>query len=251
MKLIDSPFATLQQIGNVIAKDMALCAKILQFANSAMFGRGHNVSDPGTAAGHLGFNTVKNLCLAAQVFHTGHGAYVPGFSVDLMWNHSVKVSHLAECIVQTMAGTAGEARSQAQVSGLLHDIGRLVMVEKMPSKYEAAIALAKKDSVPLHQAEREILGASHAELGAHLLSLWGLPEPVVESIAFHHAPDQIKDLEGKQLMTAVYAAERMTHAWSPNASPSSKAMEECLSALETVAPGKSIAFWRGLYETGG
>jgi putative nucleotidyltransferase with HDIG domain len=249
MKLLDFSYATLDQIGRVIAKDMGMCAKILQFANSAMFNRGREISDPGVAAGALGFNTVKNLCLAAQVFKSGRASAVPGFNVEVMWTHSLKVGQLAERIVQAMAEVGGDARSQAQVSGLLHDVGRLVMVQELASRYETTLTLCKEKRLPLHQAERETFGVSHAELGAHILALWGLPEAVVEAIAFHHSPDRIKAVAGKELMTAVYAAELMTKTWSPAASRPPEAMQECLTLLQSVAPGKTALEWRDLYDS--
>ena len=221
-----------------------MCAKVLQFANSAMFSRGKEISDPGTAAGTLGFNTVKNLCLTAQVFKPNPTKEVPGFSMEVMWVHSLKVSQLAERIMQATAMEVEDGRSRAQVSGLLHDVGRLVMVQKLGSEYATAVALSKEKGLPLHQAEREIFGVSHAELGAHILALWGLPEAVVEAIAFHHAPDRIKEVVGKDLMTAIYAAELMTKAWSSAAERPPEFMRECFGMLESVAPGKTPVEWQ-------
>jgi putative nucleotidyltransferase with HDIG domain len=246
MKLLDSPYATLDQIGSVIARDMGMCAKVLQFANSAMFSRGREISDPGTAAGSLGFNTVKNLCLTAQVFKANSAKEVHGFSMEVMWVHSLKVSQLAERIMRATAKEVEDGRSRAQVSGLLHDVGRLVMVQELAPQYETAVALSKEKGLPLYQAEREIFGVSHAELGAHILALWGLPEPVVEAIAFHHAPERIKEIGGKELMVAIYAAELMTKAWPPASSRPPGFMAECLALLDSVAPGISSVEWQEL-----
>jgi putative nucleotidyltransferase with HDIG domain len=192
---------------------------------------------------------VKNLCLAAQAFNLFRARAVPGFSIEVMWAHSLKVSQVAERIMQVTRMAAGDTRSQAQVAGLLHDVGRLVMIQEMASKYQTAVGLCKEKGLPLNLAEREVFGVSHAELGAHILALWGLPETVVEAIAFHHAPERIQEVAGKELMTALFAAELMTKAWSDGASRPPEFMDECLTLLEGIDPGETVGDWRRLYSS--
>ena len=141
MKLLDSPYATLDQIGSVIARDMGMCAKVLQFANSAMFSRGKEISDPGTAAGTLGFNTVKNLCLTAQVFKANPTKEVPGFSMEVMWVHSLKVSQLAgRRIMRATAMEVEDGRSfgPGSVRSACTMLAELVMVQELAPRYETA-----------------------------------------------------------------------------------------------------------------
>ena len=76
------------------------------------------------------------------------------------------------------------------IAGLLHDLGKPILAANFPERYGRAQALAQERKVPRGEAEKEIFGVTHAEVGAYLIGLWGLPDPVVEGLAFHHSPNQ-------------------------------------------------------------
>jgi putative nucleotidyltransferase with HDIG domain len=230
VKLLDSPYTSLDQIGAVIAKDMAMCAKVLQLANSAFFGRRQKISSPAEAAGLLGFNMIKGLSLAVHIFQADASTGAPGFRLEALWQHSLKVSLFAERIAQATAPADRELREQAQTAGLLHDIGRLVIARKLTSGYQAARELCSSKGIEPLDAEREVFGVTHAELGAYILALWGLPEAVVEAVAFHHSPEHCEGGGAKRAAAAVHAANVLAHT------NSDAEVEQAASALAGLLP---------------
>lgn len=214
VRLLNSPYTSLEQIGAVIAKDMGMCVKVLQLANSAFFGRRKQVSSPADAAGILGFNMIRSLSLAAHIFRADTPTGTPGFRLDMLWQHSLEVSVLADRIAKLIVPRDIDFRQQAQTAGLLHDVGRLVMARKLPGGYKAVQELHSSKNIDLVDAEREVFGASHAELGAYILALWGLPDTVVEAVASHHSPEHCRGNDPRRPDAAVYSANALAHAHS-------------------------------------
>jgi putative nucleotidyltransferase with HDIG domain len=147
--------------------------------NSAFFRASRHIARIGEAVAYLGFGTLKQLVLAEEVFSSAH---MTPFHEDLR-AHSVQVATLASRLCVTRAEMEG-----AFVAGLLHDVGKLVLFTLAPEVMEDATAQATATQCQLHVAECQLSGATHAELGAYLLGLWGLPSTVVEAVANHHAP---------------------------------------------------------------
>jgi putative nucleotidyltransferase with HDIG domain len=230
VSLLDSPYTSLDQLGAVIARDMGMCVKVLQLANSAFFGRRQKVSSPAEAAGILGFNMIRSLSLAAHIFRADSPTGPPGFRLDALWQHSLEVSVLAEGIAKLIAPGDRDLRQQAQTAGLLHDVGRLVMARKLPLVYQAVQELRSSKCTELVDAEREVFGASHAELGAYILALWGLPDEVVEAVAFHHSPEHCQASDPKRPDSSVYAANVLAHA------NSDAEIQEAASAMAGLLP---------------
>jgi putative nucleotidyltransferase with HDIG domain len=107
----------------------------------------------------------------------------------------------------------GNPSSAAIISGLLHDVGKLIIAERSPEHFARALAGAKEEKRPLFSIEEELIGVSHAEVGGYLLSTWGLPYPVVEAVAHHHHPDRVprKNLD---LIALVYLSDLLAHEYS-------------------------------------
>ena len=185
---LESPDVSIAGIGHIVSQDIGMSSKVLQLVNSAFFGRSRRVSDPREAVCYLGTNTLRALLLAVHVFKCFGANKIRGFSLDKLWDHSMECSALAEKIARSMGPADKELADYASMAGLLHDAGRLLLVSKLPEKYAVILALAEAEQIDLWHAEREVLGVSHAEVGAYLLALWGLPTPIVEAVAYHHAP---------------------------------------------------------------
>jgi HD-like signal output (HDOD) protein len=182
------PDTTAREVARVIASDTALTVKVLQIANSAFFRRARRISNIEQAVLYLGFQTVRNLVMCAEVFARWPGR-MRHAAVDLedLQMHAQRTAAVAQAL------TAGMQFSDDTVlAGLLHDIGYWVLIQECPRELEQAIELALAAGIPLPQAEYEILGASHAEIGAYLLAIWGLPYAVVEAVAHHHRPSRVK-----------------------------------------------------------
>lgn len=209
MDLIQSPDASAAKVGDVIAQDMGMTTKILQLVNSAFFGIPRHVSSPAQAVGLLGLETVKALVLSVQVFTQFQGAARSGLALESLWTHSGATGALAKGIAGKESCPRDEI-DEAFLAGLLHDVGKLVIAVNLPDKHREVTELAKTDAVPLHSAEMVILGSTHAEVGAYLLGLWGLSDPIVEAVAFHHRPAESAAPEFRPL-TAVHVADALEY----------------------------------------
>jgi putative nucleotidyltransferase with HDIG domain len=204
MRELASPNASAESVADLIRKDMSLTAKILQLVNSAFFGVAHTVEDVRDAVQILGFSTVRTLSLSIYVFSRFDPATMPGFPMDRMWNHSMATGLLARRIAAREWGNLGIVEA-AFTGGILHDIGKLVLAYSLPEMFQRSVDLAQERGMALWRAENEVIGGNHAEVGAYLLGLWGLPATIVESVAWHHHPHMREPQEFSPL-TAVHMA---------------------------------------------
>jgi putative nucleotidyltransferase with HDIG domain len=187
MEELQTKDCSFQKIAQIIAKDLGMTAKILQLVNSAFFGLPRHISDPQQAVSLLGLDTVKALVLTVEVFSKFDRTNLAFFDIERLWEHSIITGQLVKQI-----SIAEQAEKQlvddAFLGGLLHDIGKLVLAANFPDKYREVFELTAAESLVLNIAESHLLGAGHAEVGAYLLGLWGLPDAVIEAVAFHHRP---------------------------------------------------------------
>lgn len=196
-----------EQVAQVVEKDPAMCAKILQIVNSSFFGFPRRIASIRSAITYLGFNMVKNLALSAGIFTPGAKPAPAGLSLEALQIHSMFVATLAMKLVQK------ENPSKAQdafLSGLLHDLGQLVLAVGIEDEYARVLHEAKASSLSTHKVERQALGVTHAEVGGYVLGIWGLPYPVVEAVAHSHSPEAVA-LEGMDLVAAVFISNCLYH----------------------------------------
>jgi HD-like signal output (HDOD) protein len=203
---LKSPECAIADVGHIIETDVAMTAKILQVTNSAFFGLRREVTAAAQAASLLGLNTIKALVLATGIFAPMEGAKLPrGFSLDALWQHSMIVGVYAQDICQTQE-IPKELAGDAYTAGLLHDTGELVLASACTEDYTRVYDCATEKGIPLADAEKEILGCTHGEVGAYLLGIWGLPHSIIESVAYHHRPaDSIGG--AFSTLTAVHVAD--------------------------------------------
>src|SRR5262249_53086902 len=123
----------------------------------------------------------------ANVFCRYDPSALKPFSLDALWAHSHFTGELAWCIANAEQANA-QTVQDAALAGLLHDIGKLILAAHVPEAYRDVLARAAQEGQPLWQVERAALGATHADVGAYVLGLWGIPDPVVEAVAWHHRP---------------------------------------------------------------
>ena len=204
VRLLHSPAASLDDVGQKIACDPAMTAKLLQLVNSATLGLQVQVSRPSEAVAYLGVETTKSLILLAHTFSYFDGLIAPGFSIDRLWNHSYSTARCAQCIAECESA-GNEVIGQAFAAGLLHDFGKLLLAANLPDSFQQALQSATDKKIEVWQAELELLGVDHADLGAGLLAIWGLPAPIVEAVALHHHPASISSAAFSPLV-AVHVA---------------------------------------------
>jgi HD-like signal output (HDOD) protein len=181
------PDSSLLKIAGIIEQDIGISAKILQLANSAFFGTSQPVANIQTAVGYLGLNALKCLVLSVEIFKVFKPrTQVPGFSLDAMQRHAQLTTHIVSRLP-----VPKHFMDVALVSCMLHDVGKLIQAWKLPERFAETIKKSAEDRVPLYRVEEGAHGFSHAEIGAYLLGIWGLPYPVVETVALHHSPNRV------------------------------------------------------------
>jgi putative nucleotidyltransferase with HDIG domain len=233
---LQCPETSIQKVGQIIASDPAMTAKILQLSNSAFFGRRRMVTNAVEAVTYLGIDCIQHLFLAVHAFTQFKPPASSAFSIELLWEHSISTAALAKTIAAE-EGAEKEIVDAAYTAGLLHDIGELMFACRLAEKHAEAQALAISKAMPLWQAEQEILSATHAEVGAYLLGLWGLPDSVVEAAAYHHCPSE-SQTDGFCTLTALHAADfqisNRSYAGVPTSQPDMEYLSKHLK--KTIIP---------------
>jgi HD-like signal output (HDOD) protein len=181
------PSVTAGEVGDIVNADAAIASKVLQITNSAFFRLRKPMVRIKDAVTYLGFATIRNLVLSAEIFSQWKSPQNP-LSVDpeRLQNHA----QLAAAACKSLAGGRASP-DDAWLAGLLHDIGYWVLVQECPDELARALELSRDQHLPLVECERLTTGATHAEIGAYLLGLWGLPYSIVEAVALHHAPASV------------------------------------------------------------
>ncbi|HEX4489280.1 MAG TPA: response regulator [Terriglobales bacterium] len=207
---LNDPAVTLERLTAVIEKDMAMTAKVLQFANSGFFGATQVMTTVAGGVGYLGVDTIKNLALNVKAFRVlePHPAVLPGFWEELSSRANRTVGIINKLPLEK------EALEVAVVAGFLHDIGDLIAAGYIPEIFAGMLASAKEGGSKAYESEEKKLGFSHAEIGAYLLGIWGLPQPIVDAIAHHHHPTRVPHM-GLDPITAVYVADLLADGGTP------------------------------------
>ncbi len=205
-----SPDASVRVVGRIIGKDVAMSAKVLQLVNSAFFGLRSEVTDLVQAASLLGLETIKSLVLMiGTISNTSDGRLPSSFSLDEAARHSMAVAARAQAIARTLTGDKHQVQN-AFTAGLLHDVGKLVLAANCRNEYSKVLSRVNEGETTLWEAEHAVFGSTHSEVGAYLLGLWGLPDAIVEAVAFHHVPGLCAE-ESFGTLTAVHVANCLEH----------------------------------------
>lgn len=204
VEAMKSPNATVESLGNIIAKDPGMTGKVLSIVNSTLFGLREKIVSPGQAATFLGLDTLKSLVLSVGVVSQFDEREMRDFSIQESWEHNMLVAQYARAILSCERATKTQL-DEGFLAGMMHDAGKLVLVSNCPDRFEAAGLFAERDRAEREDVERRLFGGSHAAVGGYLLARWSLPVSVVEAVLYHHVPGQCREVEFGPL-TAVHAA---------------------------------------------
>ncbi len=186
-----------KDLADIILKDQALTSKILSVANSAYYGFYGRVSTITQAIVALGFDSVKNIALGLATYN-GLSALAGGANIQRFWEHSLATGVCAELLAEKLGYTPTE---EALVGGLVHDVGKLMLVQICPEEYaEVERVLEEQDDAYSHIVEASLLGVTHSDVGRLLSRKWGFPKQLEEVIADHHKKEW-----GKSLLTDIVA----------------------------------------------
>jgi HD-like signal output (HDOD) protein len=189
--LITNDDVEISDVATIIATDSAIAAKVLQLVNSSFFGLSRRMTSIQQAVTFLGFTAICNVVLSAEVFSQWNNAGSrSGLDVDRLQLHARTVAAAGHALTVKTPMV-----DDVVLAGLLHDIGYWILAQECPNELAECIDVAASRGIELVDAEIEVIGASHASIGAYLLGIWGLPYPVVEAVAHHHAPRVVKQTE--------------------------------------------------------
>ena len=197
---LESPDASIRRAGQIVSRDVGMTAKVLQLVSSGFFGTPQQVASPSEAVSLLGLDTIRPLAFSADAFSPFSPHCVHARSLEILTEHSLAVAEAARAIAEAESNDPALIGG-AYLAGMLHDVGLFVLAHYDPQHFLAAQATCSR--------------TTHADLGASLLGLWGLPDPIVEAVAQHHRPDLPADRPFGPL-AAVRAADALQNRRGTN-----------------------------------
>ena len=235
-RALADPGSSVGQIAEIIEQDAGLSARVLHLVNSAFFGQRRQVTSVAQATSLLGTGLIRSLALAQHVFSTGFGATGAGCTVEGEQAHGLAVARLARVLPDDAA-----LAETAFAAGLLHDVGKLILATRLPQAFADDLRQSRALQVPLHDIELRRAGVTHAEVGAYLLGLWGLPHPVLEAVAHHHRPGRVVPGD-RRVVLAVHVADALVHEREEG--PGRAAARLDLEVLSLAGWSRRLDEWR-------
>lgn len=202
---IDQEDIDIAVLARKVSNDPALTAKTLRLANSSAFGLQVKASTIQQAMTFLGFQATRNLVLAVALTGCFPAGRCRGFNNKAFWRHSIATATCARALARRVRFNP----DYAFTAGLLHDIGRLVLVSRFPERYQAVLSLRDEHDGELIDAERALLGVDHVDAGVALAEHWNFSDTMRQAIACHHAPEATG---AGFLATIVHVASAVVHA---------------------------------------
>ena len=213
IELIEGDEWSLQDVGQIIARDFGMTAKVLQLVNSSFFGLRRHIDTTDDAVSYLGVETIKSLVLSVNLFSQFSEDRIGTLKVRQVANHNIATGMLARVIASAEQAPKAVV-DQAFLAGTLHDAGRLILAANAPEQYAEVLALVEAGEAELCEAERRVIGSTHSQVGAYLLSLWGLPRQIVSAVAHHHDPAEVSG-DGFTALTAVHVSSAVESSMNP------------------------------------
>ena len=185
-EMVNDPRASARDLSRIITEDQVLTARLLKLVNSSFYGFPQRIATVTGAIVLIGFDAIRNLLLTTSVFDLFPSRTAKSRrQQEALWDHSLGCAVGAKAIGEVLRH---EKLEELFVAGLLHDIGKIVEMARLPDEFERITVRAREGRMMIAAAETEILGCTHAEIGRLLLDRWKLPVKLMNTIAFHHAP---------------------------------------------------------------
>jgi HD-like signal output (HDOD) protein len=201
-RLMQSPTTSVADVAKVVTRDPGLSAKLLQLVNSAYFGTGQATTSIQQAVALLGTDRLRYIALTASVFSSPDGN-TGGFSLEQMQQESMRAAWLARSFAEPAA------RDEAFASTLLHDVGRVVLALSQGAGFRVLTERVHRGE-RLVDVEIDVFGVTHADVGARLLAIWGLPSAIVDVVQYHHDPGSAPEAS-RALASIVHVADALVH----------------------------------------
>lgn len=198
------------EISTVINDDVSMAAQVLKFVNSAHFNVSRRIKTIDAAVSCLGNDVIRQLIASQNLSSQFSEDEYARFGVDLIWRRSRNSARVSRLLVKLYSSEVEDVED-AYLSGLLHEIGKLILIRYAPDVYENVLLMGRSREKSESDVERELFGTDHAAVGAYLVSLWGLPCAIADAISTHcHDDLSSEDVEKlPPVSRAVWLASRM------------------------------------------
>ncbi|MFZ6674673.1 HDOD domain-containing protein [Undibacterium sp. Xuan67W] len=180
-----------------IAQDQALTSKTLRLANSSFYGLSYRVNSLSDAVSILGFRSLRTLVTSTAIANQLHRFVLDRDDAEYFLEHSISVAIFAKLLAAHICAN----QEQAFTTGLIHDLGKLVLVTEFPNEYGAVKRYQKEYHCPRYDAENAVLSMSHVSIGALLARKWKFPLEIQQAVSAHHDPITAETSELSMLMT--------------------------------------------------
>lgn len=208
-KMLEDPNTGAKEVGDVVASDAPIAAKVLKIANSAYYGLRERCMMPQHASAILGVRVLRNVVTQAAVISKYDHLKDSGFDMTGQWKHSILVAQSCNQLGRKCKARVGLTPDELYVCGLLHDLGKVVLLDCLRQDYVDVVKFAKERSMPLFAAEQERLGFAHTDVGQIVAQQWGLPPQIEHAIHNHHAGREV--LESDPIVALVAGVNQMVH----------------------------------------
>lgn len=208
--MIENPRVGIAEIGHALREDAAMTTRLLRVANSATVGLSEPVLSVEQAAATLGARAVRNLTLQAAVIDLFED--LPSsedLDVTLLWRHAILSAQVSQLLATELARSLPLAPDEYYSCGLVHDVGKLVLLQAHGEDYIEVLHDARRNGQASHIAEHEQLGYTHVDVGARVASYWKLPPVLIDAIRYHHGP--LEQIRAEKSVAVVALADQLAY----------------------------------------
>ncbi len=239
--LFSEPEPSASHAVDIVSRDIGMTVKLLQLVNSAFFGVFSHISGVKQAVELLGIETIGKVVSIPDVFHPFDDGLMKKFDLDGITGHCLNTGRIAGRIAAAMTEER-QVVDNARIAGVLHDAGKMLFAAECTDLYERIPAMMEDEEMSFLGIERKTLGATHAEIGACLLGLWGFPDDVMIAVAYHHNPSD-SGVDGLVPLAAVHIAEVLGNEDRLDANRRVQLDEEYLGS---IGMSTNLSGWRTL-----
>jgi len=210
---IQDPSTDAADVAKIIENDQSLTLRLLKTVNSAAFGLNSKVDSVERAIALLGFDEVSQIVLAASLIQSSpQSSKGRPFNMEKFWKHCIGVGVSARVLAQHIDGLPKDIRQSTFTAGLVHDIGKLVMLQLFEDDFARAMDVCRMEKCNLLSAEKIIFDFNHCDAGSYLLDIWNMPRNMVKAVELHHSPeDLVIEDESFLFVALVHIADALTH----------------------------------------
>lgn len=185
LEALRSPTSSARHVATVVGMDASLSARLLRLVNSPFYGFPSRIETIDRAVAIVGMNEVTTLAMGLSLVNKFKNLSATCLDMKKFWKHCIACGILARLLAGQKVGLPEERHF---VAGLLHDLGRLIIIKRLPGACARAMNLSRDQGIPLFEAERAVLGYDHAQVGSRLFTRWKLPASLVNAVGRHHSP---------------------------------------------------------------